>query len=82
MPANPIELERARDRLVQLTALHREASLRATHVPRIDSASWRGPAYELYLWRLEAIVSRLRTAAGELGDTVVVARMELLDAAG
>jgi hypothetical protein len=82
MPADPIELERARDRLVQLTALHHEASVRAARVPRIEPDSWRGPAYELYLWRLESLASRLRSAAGELGDAVVAARLELLDAAG
>jgi hypothetical protein len=82
MPADPIELERARDRLVQLTALHRGAATHAAHVPRIGPDAWRGPAYELYLWRVDALASRLRAAAGELGETIALARGELLDAAG
>ncbi len=82
MPATPIDLERARDRLVQLSALHRDAALRASHVPRIGPESWRGPAYELYSWRVESLATRMRGAASELADAVALARLELLDAAG
>lgn len=82
MPANPLELERARDRLVQLAGLHRDAALRSMQLPRLGRESWRGPAYELYLVRVEAIASRLRSAAGELADAVDAARTEVLDAAG
>jgi hypothetical protein len=82
MSANPIELERARDRLVQLAGLYREAAARPAEVPRIGVESWRGPAYELYTVRVEAIVSRLRTAVGELSDALDAARAEVLDAAG
>jgi hypothetical protein len=82
MPANPLELERARDRLVQLVGLLRDAALRAGHLPRIGPEAWRGPAYELYALRVDAIADRLRTAAVELADAVHAARREVLDAAG
>jgi hypothetical protein len=36
----------------------------------------------LYTVRVEAIVSRLRTAVGELSDAMDAARAEVLDAAG
>ncbi|MGN6271917.1 MAG: hypothetical protein ACTHMQ_02380 [Protaetiibacter sp.] len=82
MPANPLELERARDRLVHLVGLHRVAALRATHPPRLGAEAWRGPAYELYTIRVEELASRLRTAAEELADAVETARAEVLHAAG
>lgn len=82
MPVDPLELERARDRLVQLVGLQRNAALRVAHVPRIGAEAWRGPAYELYALRLEAITDRLRAAAVEVADAVHAARREVLDAAG
>ena len=59
-----------------------DAALRSMQLPRLGRESWRGPAYELYLVRVEAIASRLRSAAGELADAVDAARTEVLDAAG
>lgn len=82
MPADPLELERARDRLVQLVGLHREASMREDGVPRIGEESWRGPAYVFYCARVDTLTQRLRAATAELGEAVSVARWELLDAAG
>lgn len=81
MPATPLELERARDRLMQLMGLHRDAALRAAHLPRIEAHDWRGPAYELYAMRVESLAGRLRGAVGELTDAVDAARAEVLDAA-
>ena len=82
MPADPLELERARDRLVQLVGLHRDAALRAARPPRLGAETWRGPAYELYAVRAEELARRLRTAADGLADAVDVARAEVLHAAG
>lgn len=82
MPNNPIELDLARDRLAQLAALHRTAAMRPALVPRIGPTAWRGPAYELYVGRVDAIVVRLRDAARGLADAVGLARTEVLDAAG
>lgn len=82
MPPNPLELESARDRLVRVAGLQRDAALRATQLPRIGAEAWRGPAYELYLVRVEAIAHGLRAAAAELADAVDAARAEVLDAAG
>jgi len=82
MAPDPMELERARDRLVQLLGLHRDAAARAMHVPKIPPSAWRGPAYELYAWRVDELAARMRRAAAELGDAVAAARMEVLHAAG
>jgi hypothetical protein len=82
MPSNPLDLERARDRLVHLVGLHRAAAQRAARPPRLGAEAWRGPAYELYAVRVDELANRLGTAVDELADAVEAARAEVLHAAG
>jgi uncharacterized membrane protein YccC len=82
MPADPAELERARDRLMQLNSLHDRSHLRAERVPRIGEESWRGHAYGYYSDRVDELAEALRAADRELTDAVYLARREVLDAAG
>lgn len=82
MSADPLELELARERLVQLTALYDRAVPRAGGVPRIGEEAWRGPTYRAYSARVDQLAERFRSAEGELAEAVLTARRELLDAAG
>lgn len=82
MSADPLELERARDRLLQLTDLHDRSSARASGVPRIGEESWRGPTYRAYSARVDELAERFRAVTGELAEAVLHARREMLDAAG
>lgn len=81
MPSNPIELEQAHERLAQLLEMHRAAAMRPALMPRIPTDAWRGPAYELYVWRVDATAARLRDATRELSEAVRRAREEVLDVA-
>jgi hypothetical protein len=82
MPSDPLEVDRARDRLVELLALQREAGARAAHPPRLDPEAWRGPAYDAYAWWVDGLGGRLRAATVELGHAVDAARGELARALG
>ncbi|MFT4030341.1 MAG: hypothetical protein QM675_10745 [Protaetiibacter sp.] len=82
MPSDPIEIDRARDRLAELSALHRAAQARAAHPPRLEPEDWRGPAFEAYAWWADELAARMRDAAEELGRAVVAARVELSRALG
>lgn len=82
MLSDPIEVQRARDRLVELLALHQAAGARAGRPPRLERESWRGPAYEAYAWRADELARRMRAAVVELGEAATAARAELLRVAG
>ncbi|MBN9140335.1 MAG: hypothetical protein J0H23_05860 [Micrococcales bacterium] len=77
MPSDPIEIERARDRLQQLVVLHRTAAARAARPPLVEETAWRGPAYFAYRMRAEGVAAALSRVVGELDDAVVLAREEL-----
>lgn len=77
MPSDPLEFDRAYDRLQQLVALHRAAAARAARPPVLEEDAWRGPAYLAYRLRAEAVATGLSRAVGELEDAVALAREEL-----
>lgn len=82
MSADPLELERIRDRLARVTALHDNAVPRPSSVPRIGEHEWRGLAYGIYSARVDALAESFHAAERDLADAVTTARAELLDALG
>lgn len=77
MTNDPVELERARERLAQLRTLSVGAHARARHPPRISSESWRGPAFEAYSLAADLLDDRLRAAASALAHAEQLARGEV-----
>jgi len=82
MLSDPVELQRARDRLLQIAALHESVSTHGGRVPRIGEGDWRGSAHNVYRARVDALAADFRVADHELAEAVMIARGELLDAAG
>lgn len=82
MPLDPIDADRARDRLFEVLALERAAAARAARPPRIGPDAWRGPAYRAYAARADELSARLHAAVGELRAATDAARTELARALG